>query len=97
MSDSLANFATTGKFNFKSLVASILTDLAKMEVRIAASKILTSIISAWGGSYGTAAGNVASAGVNSSGQSVAVNPFGGGRAVGGPTRAGMIYEVAENG
>jgi lambda family phage tail tape measure protein len=67
MSDSLANFATAGKFNFKSLVASILTDLAKMEVRIAASKILTSIISAWGGSYGTSAGNVASAGVNSSG------------------------------
>jgi lambda family phage tail tape measure protein len=75
MSDSLASFATTGKFNFKSLVASILTDLAKMEVRIAASKILTSIISAWGGSYGTAAGNVASAGVNSSGQAVAVNPW----------------------
>jgi lambda family phage tail tape measure protein len=64
MSDSLANFATTGKFNFKSLTLSILSDLAKMEVRIAASKILTSIISAWGSSYGTGSGNVASVGVS---------------------------------
>jgi lambda family phage tail tape measure protein len=44
MSDALANFATTGKLNFKGLVASILTDLAKMEMRIAMSKILQQVL-----------------------------------------------------
>lgn len=32
MTNALTNFATTGKLSFKSLVASILSDLAKMEM-----------------------------------------------------------------
>lgn len=47
MSASLANFATTGKLNFKSLTVSILSDLAKMELRIAMSKILQQVLGAY--------------------------------------------------
>jgi len=50
MNDALANFATTGKLNFKSLVTSILTDLAKMELRIAESKLLRAIVGMFRGS-----------------------------------------------
>lgn len=47
MGDAMANFATTGKLNFKGLVASILGDMAKLEMRIAVSKILQSLLSAF--------------------------------------------------
>ncbi|THD04384.1 phage tail tape measure protein, partial [Rhodanobacter lindaniclasticus] len=57
MSDSLANFATTGKLNFKGLVASILSDLAKMEMRIAMSKILMQLFSSYMGGVDTSAGS----------------------------------------
>jgi lambda family phage tail tape measure protein len=73
MSDSLANFATTGKLNFKSLVASILSDLAKMEMRIAVSKILQQVLGAfmggasYGGGSGAASGTGAYSGFGSSG------------------------------
>ena len=55
------------------MAQSILSSLIKIETQIALSKALSSIFGS--GSYGTSAGNVASAGVNSSGQSVAVNPW----------------------
>lgn len=57
MSDALANFATTGKLNFKGLVASILSDLAKMEMRIAMSKILMQLFSSYMGGVDTSAGS----------------------------------------
>lgn len=57
MSDALANFATTGKLNFKGLVTSILTDLAKMEMRIAMSKILMQLFSSYMGGMDTSAGS----------------------------------------
>lgn len=44
LNTALTNFVTTGKLNFSSLVTSILTDLAKMEMRIAESQILKSIL-----------------------------------------------------
>lgn len=58
MAGALATFATTGKSSFKSLVTSILSDLAKMEMRIAASKILQSVIGSYFGAdtSGTTAG-----------------------------------------
>ncbi|ECC6794480.1 phage tail tape measure protein, partial [Salmonella enterica] len=40
MADGIANFALTGKMDFRSFTVSILADLAKMEARIAASKLL---------------------------------------------------------
>ncbi|EOV0285016.1 phage tail tape measure protein [Salmonella enterica] len=71
MSDAVANFATTGKFNFRSLTVSILADLAKMEARIAASQALGGIFK-WGmglvgvgaGAAGTGANAIQSYGAN---------------------------------
>lgn len=54
MNDALANFVTTGKLNFGSLVKSILADLAKMELRIIESKILQSLLGYFTGAYGQA-------------------------------------------
>lgn len=65
MADSLANFALTGKLNFRGLASSILADLAKMEARIAASKALGMLLnwgmSAIGGGAGAAAGSTGTA------------------------------------
>lgn len=64
MADAVGNFATTGKFNFRSLTVSILADLAKMEARIAASKILGGLFQ-WGmGFMGAGAGAAAGTGAN---------------------------------
>lgn len=49
MEDALLNFVTTGKGGFKSLVASILTDLARIQLKIALSKGLEMI---FGGMFG---------------------------------------------
>lgn len=49
MSDALGEFVTTGKLNTKSLVSSMLADFAKMEARLATSKILSMLFS-WGAS-----------------------------------------------
>ncbi|ELW7494973.1 phage tail tape measure protein [Salmonella enterica] len=54
MTDSIANFAVTGKGSFRSLTVSILADLAKMEARIAASKLLGSVLAMFG--FGASAG-----------------------------------------
>ncbi|EJM1547206.1 phage tail tape measure protein, partial [Salmonella enterica] len=54
MADGIANFALTGKMDFRSFTVSILADLAKMEARIAASKLLGSVLGMFG--FGTSAG-----------------------------------------
>ncbi len=65
MADSLAQFALTGKMNFKGFAVSVLSDLAKMEARIAASKVLGMLMN-WGmsalgmGAAGAAAGSTPS-------------------------------------
>lgn len=43
MGDALAEFATTGKLNFRSLASSILADMAKIAARQAASSALSSL------------------------------------------------------
>ncbi|EEI9212343.1 phage tail tape measure protein [Salmonella enterica] len=64
MTDSIANFAVTGKGSFRSLTVSILADLAKMETRIAASKLLGSVLAMFG--FGTSAGGSTPSGAYSS-------------------------------
>ncbi|EJF3831914.1 phage tail tape measure protein, partial [Salmonella enterica] len=64
MADSIANFAVTGKGSFRSLTVSILADLAKMEARIAASKLLGSVLAMFG--FGTLAGGSTPSGAYSS-------------------------------
>ena len=46
--DALANFVTTGKISFKSLIDAFVADLVKMELRILASQVLTSIFGSGG-------------------------------------------------
>ncbi|EBZ2013274.1 phage tail tape measure protein [Salmonella enterica subsp. enterica serovar Newport] len=69
MADGIANFALTGKMDFRGFTVSILADLAKMEARIAASKLLGSVLGMFGfgasaggstpsGAYNNAAGNL---------------------------------------
>lgn len=59
MENSLANFVTTGKFNFGDLARSIIADIVKMEARAMASKLFGLLMGA-GDSYGSA-GNLLSA------------------------------------
>ncbi|EAM5551741.1 phage tail tape measure protein [Salmonella enterica] len=64
MADGIANFALTGKMDFRSFTVSILADLAKMEARIAASKLLGSVLGMFG--FGTSAGGSTPSGAYSS-------------------------------
>jgi lambda family phage tail tape measure protein len=57
MTDALTTFVTTGKLNFKSLISSILADLAQMAIKIAASKLITAIL---GALLGSGVGNAGS-------------------------------------
>jgi lambda family phage tail tape measure protein len=54
MEDALGTFVTTGKLDFRSLTVSILSDLAKTAAKIAASKILTSLLGAFAGGASSA-------------------------------------------
>ncbi|EKK2412060.1 phage tail tape measure protein [Salmonella enterica] len=64
MADGIANFALTGKMDFRSFTVSILSDLAKMEARIAASKLLGSVLGIFG--FGASAGGSTPSGAYSS-------------------------------
>lgn len=77
MSDSLANFALTGKMNFRSLTVSILSDLAKMAARIAASKALGMLINSFGGSFGGASAGSGANALQNFGASFNFNADGG--------------------
>ncbi|EAO5315624.1 phage tail tape measure protein, partial [Salmonella enterica] len=64
MADGIANFALTGKMDFRSFTVFILADLAKMEARIAASKLLGSVLGMFG--FGASAGGSTPSGAYSS-------------------------------
>ncbi|EBI3980212.1 phage tail tape measure protein [Salmonella enterica] len=64
MADGIANFALTGKKDFRSFTVSILADLAKMEARIAGSKLLGSVLGMFG--FGASAGGSTPSGAYSS-------------------------------
>ncbi|EJG5923451.1 phage tail tape measure protein [Salmonella enterica] len=79
MADSIASFALTGKMNFRGFAVSLLTDLAKMEARIAASKALGALLN-WGMSAMGGGAGAAGAGANalqSYGANVSFNAAGG--------------------
>ena len=57
MSDSLATFVTTGKLDFRSLTTSILSDLAKIAVRLALSNAVGSLFGSFMGGGGSASGH----------------------------------------
>lgn len=57
MADGVATFATTGKFNFSSFATSVIADLIKIQTRMAASSLLSSL---FGIGMSAAAGGAAS-------------------------------------
>lgn len=52
MGDALATFVTTGKLDFKSLATSIISDLAKIAARTAASQVLSSLFGVAASAFG---------------------------------------------
>lgn len=60
MTDALSTFVLTGKMDFKSLASSIISDLAKIAIKIAASQALQSM---FGGAGGGGWGALISAGI----------------------------------
>ncbi|EIO9087436.1 phage tail tape measure protein [Salmonella enterica] len=76
MADGIANFALTGKMYFRSFTVSILADLAKMEARIAASKLLGSVLGMFG--FGASAGGSTPSGAYSSAALSVIPNAGGG-------------------
>lgn len=76
MADGIANFALTGKMDFRSFTVSILADLAKMEARIAASKLLGSVLGMFGAGA-SAGGSTPSGAYSSAALSVIPNVDGG--------------------
>ncbi|EMQ2438021.1 phage tail tape measure protein, partial [Salmonella enterica] len=76
MADGIANFALTGKMDFRSFTVSILADLAKMEARIAASKLLGSVLGMFG--FGASAGGSTPSGAYSSAALSVIPNAGGG-------------------
>ncbi|EJL5806886.1 phage tail tape measure protein [Salmonella enterica] len=76
MADGIANFALTGKMDFRSFTVSILADLAKMEARIAASKLLGSVLGMFGAGA-SAGGSTPSGAYSSAALSVVPNADGG--------------------
>ncbi|EJU4920713.1 phage tail tape measure protein [Salmonella enterica] len=76
MADGIANFALTGKMDFRSFTVSILADLAKMEARIAASKLLGSVLGMFGAGA-SAGGSTPSGAYSSAALSVIPNADGG--------------------
>lgn len=77
--DAFVKFVKTGKFDFKALADSIIADLARIAVQKMFLGPLANTLFG-GGSFGDLFGGVL---------------FGGGRAAGGPVRAGRFYEVNE--
>ena len=106
MEDAVAKFVTTGKLNFSSLAESIIADIVRMQVKSAASGImslLTPLIGdalgmSIGGAYGTATQAGLDDKISSLGAANGLNlsdlpP----RANGGPVSAGSAYLVGERG
>lgn len=83
MGDALANFVVTGKLDFKSLAISIISDMAKIAAKQAASQVLSSLfgaaISAYSGGAGAGAiGPATTSGFSEYGQITTVQEKGGG-------------------
>lgn len=90
MEDALANFVTTGKLDFSSLIDSMLADIARLFVRMTITGPLMQGLgglyfgSLFGGGWGT-----------TSASSLGNSGFG--RAAGGSVKAGKMYRVGEMG
>lgn len=85
--DSIVNFVTTGKGNFKSLITSILAEALRLQ---AVRPLLNSAIGALAGMFGSGGGVALGASDGAGG-------IFDGRAIGGPVSARGVYRVNERG
>lgn len=98
--NSIAQFATTGKFSFRSFAVSVIADLAQIASRAASGALAGILGKALGFAIGAATRgtgvptNFTSGGF---GDGNGLQNIAGPRALGGPTRAGRLYEVGEGG
>ncbi|MDN4587574.1 phage tail tape measure protein [Xenophilus aerolatus] len=90
LEDALVDFVTTGKADFKSLVDSILKDIARIVIKQQITGPLAELLN--GSLKGASSG---SGGFDFS--SLLASIFGGGKAVGGTVAPNMLYRVNENG
>lgn len=96
MEDALVEFVTTGKLDFKSLVDSIIKDIARMVIKQQITGPLANMVNGFiggdskSGSSGSLGGGIASL-------FGAIFGAFGGRAIGGPVSAGQMYQVNEKG
>jgi lambda family phage tail tape measure protein len=98
MEDSIVNFATTGKFQFKSFATDVLKEIVRIETRILISKAVSAILGMFAGSTApSGAGDSLNGGANYTGPGSLSTSWGGGRALGGPVQSNTMYEVAEGG
>lgn len=88
LEDTLATFFKSGKLNVKSLVDTVLTELARLEAK--------RFLSSFGGAFGSVLGSIFGVGRADGGAPVEdISWVSGGRAIGGPVSAGQTYEVNE--
>lgn len=106
MEDAIAKFVTTGKLNFSSLAESIIADIVRMQVKSAASGIMSALAPligdalgmSIGGTYGSATQARMDSLVGTVGAANGMNLSGlPPRADGGPVSAGSAYLVGERG
>ncbi|MDQ2820476.1 MAG: phage tail tape measure protein, partial [Pseudomonadota bacterium] len=86
--DAFVQFATTGKLEFKSMAASILSDLARIAAKKAIAGLVDMAIGAWKGPSSASVGD---------GGWLARGDLAGARAAGGPVGGGLSYLVGEKG
>lgn len=96
ITDSIVDFALTGKSSFGDLAKSILADLLKIELKIALSNILGPMFQGLGGLGGSTGGFGSGSGITINGIGGPVT-FGGGREKGGSVSPGKGYLVGERG
>lgn len=101
MNQAIVNWVRTGKFSGKQFADNLIADLVQIELHVIKSRILTSLLGAFmtgaaGANMGYF-GSYSQSATDATAGNIVSSIYGGGRAVGGPTDAGRIYEVAENG
>lgn len=94
---SLEDDLVKGKLNFTSFTNSVIEDILRIQVRGGLGQLAQYGTQALGSLFGyDASGGAGQSSYNAIGAVTHV-AFGGGRATGGPTAGGTLYEVAENG
>ncbi|MBF0260457.1 MAG: hypothetical protein HQL97_01295 [Magnetococcales bacterium] len=93
LEDALVKFTTTGKLDFKSMIDSMINDLARMQVQ---QSIMGPLSGFLGGIFGGGT-SVTGPGFEYSGPTSALEILSGARAGGGPVASGRTYLVGENG